>query len=257
MASGQETITAQETIEKTDFDSVYAVTRTFSLGVVGGYSLDFHGATDMKLPEVPSCCPGYGGGTGGGPVIGLSFGLPIGDDLTLLTRLTYQGSGVAMSTTEPITVRVGNEAVASTINHELTSSLSFISLEPAVEFRLDDLGLVGGLRIGTLMGASYEQIETLDPSIPYDFPGGVGVRNPSSGDISGTSAFQFGLLLGARYHLPMNNDKTLELVPEIQFTPLFTSVLTDQSWSVSSLRFMVGFSYYFTERSKTASPLKP
>ena len=253
----QEVLNQNETIEKSDFDSVYVMKRTMSLGLVGGYSLDFHSATDMKLPEVPSCCPGYSGGTGGGFILGLSFGLPLGDDLNLLTRLTYHGSGVTMTTSEPTTVRIDNEAVPTTITHELQPTVNFISLEPAVEFMLGDLGLVGGVRLGTLLGATYDQREILADNIPYDFAGGTGVRNETSGDISGTSSFQFGLLLGARYHLPMNSDKTLELVPEIQFAPLFTSVLADQTWGVSSLRFMIGFDYHFTERSQTATPLAP
>lgn len=262
----QETLTTEApkkpeppaTIEKTAYDTVYKAKRTMSLGLVGGYAVDFHSADAMTLPEVPSCCPGYDGGTGGGFLLALALELPLSPSLELVTRLSYHGSTVTMTVDEPITVRDGNSTRTANITHELTSTLTFVSLEPAVEFRLGErFGLIGGVRLGTLLGATYDEQEILDPSIPYDYQGGSGVRNQSSGDISGTSAFQFGLILGARYRLPMNADETLMLIPEAQFVPMFSSVLADQTWTVSSLRFMIGVSYALTERVRTDSPLSP
>lgn len=247
-----------ETIEKTDYDTLYPVKRTMSLGVVGGYAVDFHSADAMTLPDVPSCCPGYDGGTGGGFLFALALELPISSSIELVTLLSYHGSNVTMTVQEPITVRDGNSTRTANITHELTSSLTFVSLEPAVEFRLGErFGLIGGVRLGTLIGATYEEQEILDPSIPYDYQGGSGVRNQSLGDITGTSSFQFGLLLGARYRLPMNADGTLMLIPEAQFVPMFSSVLADQTWTVSSLRFMIGVSYALTSRVREDSPLRP
>lgn len=262
----QETLTTEApkkpeppaTIEKTAYDTVYPTKRTMSLGLVGGYAVDFHSADAMTLPEVPSCCPGYDGGTGGGFLFALSLELPLSPSLELVTRLSYHGSTVTMTVDEPITVRDGNSTRTANITHELTSTLTFVSLEPAVEFRLGErFGLIGGVRLGTMLGATYEEQEILDPSIPYDYQGGSGVRNQSSGDITGTSSFQFGLILGARYRLPMNADETLMLIPEAQFVPMFSSVLADQTWTVSSLRFMIGVSYALTARARTDSPLSP
>lgn len=262
----QETLTTEApkkpeppaTIEKTAYDTVYPSKRILSLGLVGGYAVDFHSADAMTLPEVPSCCPGYDGGTGGGFLFALALELPLSTSLELVTRLSYHGSTVTMTVDEPITVRDGNSTRTANITHELTSTLTFVSLEPAVEFRLGErFGLIGGVRLGTLLGATYDEQEILDPSIPYDYQGGSGVRNQSSGDISGTSSFQFGLILGARYRLPMNADETLMLIPEAQFVPMFSSVLADQTWTVSSLRFMIGVSYALTTRANVDSPLYP
>ena len=262
----QETLTTEApkkpeppaTIEKTAFDTVYKAKRTMSLGLVGGYAVDFHSADAMTLPDVPSCCPGYDGGTGGGFLFALALELPISPSLELVTRLSYHGSTVTMTVDEPITIRDGNSTRTANITHELTSTLTFVSLEPAVEFRLGErFGLIGGVRLGTLLGATYDEQEILDPSIPYDYQGGSGVRNQSSGDINGTSSFQFGLILGARYRLPMNADETLMLIPEAQFVPMFSSVLADQTWTVSSLRFMIGVSYALTSRERVDSPLFP
>jgi opacity protein-like surface antigen len=232
--------------------------RVLSIGLVGGYAIDFRSASDLVLPDVPTCCPGYDGATGGGFVGGLGIELPLSPSLELVTRLTYHSSSVTQTTQEPITVRQGNQAVQSHIDHELITSLSIISLEPAVAFRFgESFSLLGGVRAGMLMSAGYEQLERLDEKIAYDYDGGSGVRNESSGDINGTSAFQFGLVLGARYALPLNSSKTLSLIPEVQFSPLYTSLIEGQSWSVSSLRFMLGINYAIMSTKAEASPLAP
>ncbi|RPI66923.1 MAG: hypothetical protein EHM43_10445, partial [Ignavibacteriae bacterium] len=194
-ASAQQTLTTDEpakvapppppaTIEKTEFEQVYPVKRTMSLGLFAGYAMDFHSADAMTLPEVPSCCPGYDGGTGGGLVAGLTIEFPISSSLELVTRLSYHGSNVTMTTDEPITVRDGNTTMTGTITHELKTQTTIIAIEPAVEFRVGKgLGILGGIRAGTLLSATYDEQEILDPSIPYDYQGGSGVRNASSGDI--------------------------------------------------------------------------
>ncbi len=236
--------------------------RILSVGLLGGYSMDLNRAADLSLPNVPTCCPGYDGATGSGFVGGLGFELPLASQLELVTRLTYHSTSVTQLTEEPITVRQGNQAVQAVIEHELTSSFSILSLEPAVLFTFGDepsmgFGLLGGVRFGMLLGASYSQLERLDESIAYDYDGGSGVRNESEGEITGTSALQMGILIGARYALPLNASRTLSLVPEVQFSPLFTSVVEGQSWSVSSFRFMLGVNYAITSTKAEASPLAP
>jgi opacity protein-like surface antigen len=256
--SGAEPPKPQETTIKPAPAPIVVEKRTVSVGLFGGYSLDMHNATDLKLPDVPSCCPGYNGGSGGGPILGLSFDLPLSPDLELVGRLTYHSTAVDQTTSEPITVRVENEPVRSSIEHTLSTTTSFISIEPAVAFRVvGDLSILGGFRIATLLNMSYDQRSVLDPSIPYDFEGGSGVRDASTGDVQTTSSVNFGIIIGARYALPLNTRKTLVLFPEAQFAPMLTSLVDAQSWTMSSFRFMLGLSYAFTRSERQASPLNP
>jgi len=232
--------------------------RTMSVGLMGGYSMDMHGLDNTTLPGVPSCCEGYESQTGSGIVIAGLADFVISDKLDIIARLGYWSGSIDMTSEEQITVRMGNEAKTANITHTNTSDLSMLLIEPGVEFRVaGGLGLIGGPRVGMLMSSTYSQKETLDPTIPYDYQiEATGVRNESSGDILETSSMQFGIFIGARYHLALNARKTIELVPEIQYAPMFTSILTNDSWSVSSLRFMIGVTYSFFS-NVDANPLAP
>lgn len=232
--------------------------RTLSIGGVAGYSMDLHTATDLVLPNVPSCCPGYSGGMGGGPIAGLSIELPVSPSVDLIGRLVYHTSKVVMETREDITVRVNNTPTLSYISHELTPTLSVVSFEPGVVFRVaDGLSFLGGVRLGTVLSGTFEQQSVLDPSIPYDFNNGTGVRNQASGDIPQVSSFQFGLFAGARYALSLNAQKTMHLVPELQFAPLFTTLVEGEAWSMSSFRFMLGLQFSLMRMEAATSPLRP
>ncbi len=232
--------------------------RILSLGLLGGYSIDGHSAETLRLPSVPTCCPGYDGATGGGVVGGLSVELPITETIELLTRLTYHNTGVTQTNVEPITVRNGNTTATANITHELTTTLSTVSLEPGIAYLFgESFAVVGGLRLGALLDATYDQSETLDASIPYDYADGSGVRNQSSGKISETNTLQFGMFIGARYMLPMNSSRTLLLVPEVQFVPMFSTFVADQTWRTNSLRLMLGITYAITSTKTEATPLRP
>lgn len=246
-----------ETIEKTDFDSTYVV-RKISFGAFAGYSLDFHSADQLRLPQVPTCCDGYSGGTGGGFVGGISMAIPVSRSIDLIGRLSFHTSGVTMTQDEAITVRDGNEAVPATITHELKPSLSILGFEPGIDWRLSEaFSITAGVRIASIMSANYDQREVLDPSIAYDYDGGSAVRNETSGKIQEVSPLQFGAFIGARYALPLDRSHEFHLIPEVQFAPMFTNIVDGQTWSVNSLRFMLNFTQTITSVEKRSTPLKP
>lgn len=232
--------------------------RKFSVGLLGGYSLDMNLADNLTLPGVPSCCGGYNGGVGGGMVGGLGFELPVSNALDIMARLTFHSSGVTQTSLEPVTVRDANATRTGNITHTLTTSVTLITLEPIIGYNLSpSLVLLGGLRLGTLMGGTYDQKEELDPALAYSYTNGTGVRNAATGDFLNPSSFQMGLLLGARYNLPLNTTRTFVLTPEVQFVPMFTGFIGGESWSASSVRLVIGLNYSFISIKKEATPLLP
>lgn len=228
----------------------------WSLGLAGAGGIAMHSASFTGLPGVASCCPEYTGGTGAGMLFGLDALVPLNGKLSLTVLAGYQSASVTMETDEPTTVRVGSQAVQTSFHHTLEGSFGILTIEPAIEYRLGGLGLQAGLRTGLVMNGTYDQRETIaDPSIPYTYDDGSEVNNASSGPINDLSGFQFGIVLGARYHVPIAG--RLELVPHIAFAPFFTDMVTNVPWSVSTIRGGLSLLYAFTSRAATADPLRP
>lgn len=232
----------------------------WGLGLHGGMNISMHSASFSGLPGVPSCCPEYSSGSGGGFYGGLGSDFPITPAVTMLVRLGYSSNTGTFEATEPTTVRINNTVENTSFKHTLNTTLNTVIVEPAAEWRVaGGLGLVGGLRLGMLMSATYDQKETFtDPSIPYEYlTTNSATNNASSGDITQLSSFQFGLLLGARYHLPLNAESSFELVPEAYYAPMFTSNVTGTDWSTSSIRLGLGILYKFVTYPSDSNPLAP
>lgn len=229
------------------------------LGVSGGYNLGLHSADGMTLPTIPSCCPGYTSTTGGGVALGAEAAIVVSNTIDFLARLTYQTASATMTTDEPITIRDGNTTRETALRHTLTSSLGMLFIEPGVEYRLaGGLGFIGGIRVGLLMNATYTEMETFaDPSLPYEYSDGSGVNNSSAGELPEKNSMQFGVFIGARYHISLNNANTFHLVPAIEFAPLFSEIVKETSWSVSSFRASVGFTITLNRYEALGSPLRP
>jgi|GEM_PF-461613 len=232
----------------------------WAIGAHGGMNVSMHSAAFSGLPGVPSCCPGFSSASGGGFYGGLETDIPISPAVTMLVRLGYNSNAGTFEATEPTTVRINNTVENTTFKHTLNTTVSGVMLEPAAEWRVvAGLGLVGGVRLGLLMSGTYDQKETFtDPSIPYEYLStNSATNNASSGSITQLNTLQFGLLLGARYHLPLNAESTFELVPEAFYAPMFTQNVTGTDWSTSSIRLGLGVLYKFMIYPTDSNPLAP
>jgi hypothetical protein len=231
--------------------------RTMSVGLHASYGIMMNGVTNFKLPTVPSCCPGYESSSGSGMVFGAELMLPMSPTIEVGARLVYQSASTDFKASEPITVRAGNGALSTTIDHSLATSTSFLLLEPVANLKLGgNLSVIAGLRVGTTLGGTYDQRERLsDPSLPYDFPTGSGLYNVSSADIPNTSGLQAGATVGLRYAAPLAGG--LSIVPEVTYSPMFTDVVTDASWTIAPLRFGVSILFDVTTSEASSTPIEP
>jgi len=211
----------------------------------------------FRFPAVPSCCPGYEGATGSGFMIGAEMLMPLSTGLELGVRVAYQTSSADFTANEPITVRVGNNAVSSSIKHSLTTSVGAVFVEPTINYELTPgLYLTGGLRLGTIVSGTYDQKEMLaDPSLPYDFNNGSALWNTSDGSIPNTSGFQFGAVVGLRTAIALGS--SLTIMPEVSYAPTFTSVVSDASWTSTPLRIGVDVLMNMTKLEAVSTPIAP
>lgn len=254
----QETLTQQAVPPPAPVDPGVAV-RAFSIGPSAAMGIVLNGTDNFTLPTVPSCCPGYEGTTGSGIILGAEFGMPVSPTIDFIVRLVYQSANTDFSTDEPTTVRVGNSTVNTSLLHTMATTSASLFAEPMISYGLaGGLALLGGVRVGTVLSGTYDQSERLaDPSLPYDFVGGRSTNNVSAGDIPNTASFQMGLVLGLRYRLPMNAGGTLSLVPEVTYSPMFTSMVSDASWTVSPIRIGLAVIFDIMKTVREATPLRP
>ena len=215
-------------------------------GVFGNAHFNMHTADFRALPGVPSCCPQYTDGDGGGFGIGLLYEVPLGSRLSLALRGSYATHGALLLARELTVVNIDGASTGAIIEHSIDAGLSSLGLEPLVGYRLfGDLRFHAGGRIGYVLGKDYEQSEELiEPA--GTFENGMRVRNALSGDIPEASSLFGALVAGISYTLPMNEQGTLSLRPELLYSVGLTPVVSDLTWSANAAR--AGIALVYTPR---------
>lgn len=233
--------------------------RQFSLGVTAGYGIMLNGTPGFTLPTVPTCCASYASTAGTGVLVGGVFELPLSSRFELSTRLLFQTGSSTFTTDEATTIRVGGTVEETTLRHTLETSQGFVFIEPVAAYRIGGgLDILAGLRVGTVLSATYSQDERIaDPTQPVRFDDGTAIRNASSGDIPNKSGLQAGAVIGMRYALPLNAAGTMQLVPEVSYSPMFTNLVSDASWTVSPLRIGASILFSIVKKVEEKSPLRP
>ena len=215
-------------------------------GAFGNAHFNMHTADFRALPGVPSCCPQYTDGDGGGFGIGLLYEIPLATRFSLALRGSYATHGALLISRETSTVGISGVPTEAIIEHSIDAGLSSIGLEPLVGYRLfGDLRLHAGGRIGYVLGKRYEQREELiEPN--GTFENGLRTRNDTDGDIPDASTMHAAFVTGFSYSLPMNGEGTLFLRPELLYSFGITQVVSDLTWQANAAR--AGIAIVYTPR---------
>lgn len=221
-------------------------------GIFGNVGYNMHSADFYKVPDCPSCSPGYRDGNGIGYAFGLAYELPFSRMFALELRLSYYDFSAKLTRDENQTILQKFAPVDAMIEHTFDATLSSIGLEPMAKYQvMDNLFINAGLHIGTMITKDFSQKEEIiNPrGISFYEDGedtGSPVRNEFSGELQNTPSLYIAPLVGVSYRLPMNKQKTLLIEPELYYT-LGVSKLVDNSlvskWSANSLRFGLALKY--------------
>ncbi len=215
-------------------------------GVFAGYGINLHTAAFSKLPGVPNCCPEFESGSGSGISGGLLFEYPFTNSFLLNLRTGIIQKNGLLEKTEPEAVSVNLTEVDGEFTHSIDAGLMLASFQPMLSYRLlDNLYINAGAGAGILLSKTYEQKEEItkptDQGVFMDT--GTRRRNEKSGDISETSSFLLDAVFGLAYELPLNSDGTIKLAPEVFYDFGISSILNNEDWNVSSLRFGLSLKY--------------
>ena len=207
-----------------------------------------HGAyllheANFQLPQAPMCCEPYQGST----AFSMSVSALVRQEITKFLRLNLRGTFMPVSGefSRDQTIFVTG-ATDGLTRSTLSTSMSFIGGEILADFRIaNPVRLMAGVSLGTLTGATFSQREELIVPGTGTFENGKRTRNVSTGaEMQGVNTSQMGIVVGLGFDLPMTENHSVVLTPELLYTIASKDNLTGQSWRTNSLR--LGASIGFT-----------
>ena len=215
------------------------------VGLFGNVDAALNTGSFSGLPGVANCCPEFTGGIDIGWLAGLTYIKPFDTEWSLHVRLHYGtfGGNFMTSETQP-TIGPGGVSETATIQHDLSTSFSQVSIEPLAGYQVvDDLNLLGGVTVGYILSSTFSQKETLVTPVDAVFANQSRERNIIEGDIPNSSALGFGITVGASYDIALNADRTVFLSPEVLFTFSPIPAVQDISYNIHHLRAGLALSF--------------
>lgn len=226
-------------------------------GISGGYSFENYTADFHGLPGVPSCCPQYRGGSGGGLSAVFHWETPLSDDFFLQFRVgLLRQTGTLRA--EQKQIIDNNGTTEGTIGHTIENTITSVIFSPVIGYRVFGVGRVfAGAQGGLIGGANYDQIERLLQPKGVVFENGLLTRNHFSGEISGVRSMQGAVVIGAGAFIPLDKNDYVHLLPEVSYTMGLTDILQQSPWKISGFRVGLGVSYSFWRIPEPIQPPPP
>ncbi len=105
-----------------------------TFGVFGSLNCNTHSADFQKIPDCPSCSPGYESGSGFGPTFGLTFDGKVADNFFVGANLTYLDYSALLSRIEETKIILNDVPSIGEFEHTLDVSLASIGIEPNIKY---------------------------------------------------------------------------------------------------------------------------
>lgn len=229
----------------------------FQIGLFANFNSNFHSAGIAELPGVPNCCNQFNSGSGSGMAYGLHISFPFAANIALNFRALYSDMGGLLEEKEYEQIIINRELRLAEINHSIDAEMAMAALESSINFRLfGRFSVFAGPSLGYFLRHDYSQSEKLVKPDEGTFENGLRIRNERSGEIPEAKPLIFYICAGMFYDIPLDDDATWLISPEVTFTSGLSSVLENQDWTISNLRFGLAlkfapFSYEFD------TPIKP
>ncbi len=225
-----------------------------SYGIFVNFSLNLHDADFRRIPDCPSCSPGFLSGSGAGLSIGGLYEYPLAKDYSIAGRFNYMNLSGLLKSTEEETVIIDDVRTEGEFEHTLDADLSIIGIEPHFIYKFDDrLSVNAGLNISSIQNKSYSQKEQIvKPANRGTFIDENGndtysrTRNEFSGEMEKAASLYFGLIAGISYRFQMNSANTISAFPELSFMYGLSNIIDDplvNKWAVNSFRAGVSIKY--------------
>lgn len=210
------------------------------MSINGGYVM--HNGS-IVLPQAPTCCGGYTTAQGIGPALSLFLRQELGKALRLTLRGTYASYDASFSVDQAIFVTNATEGIT---RHTLDTRLGWVGGELLFDWRITSpFRLMFGGSAGFMSPATFSQREELIIPGTGTFENGRRTRNETSNAIlEGLRSPLLGVVVGLGFDVPMTENHSVVLTPEVLYTVGLNDLHTTLPWKANLLR--VGASLAFS-----------
>lgn len=224
------------------------------LGGYVSYEPTYYNADFLKLPGIPNCCPHFSAADGNGYQIGglyEYFSHPFGFELRAGAKF-ISGS---FNSSEKQIFGINGVPVEGKFEHILDFSTSNFTLNVALNYNVFERFHIS-LMVGTEFifdshFKQFERISTPRANVTFIDSNGIdtkkNIRNEFSGEIPEINTLHFLTNISLGYDVPLNNDGTIILRPQIYFGFDFSNMIDEYNWK--SKHIGIGLSVYFSNTS--------
>lgn len=223
-------------------------------GLYGGLGINAHTADFKKLPDCPSCSPGYRNGSGLGFNFGIVADYQIFNNVFVSSKFLYQDISAKLIRTEKTSIIAEGNIQEGEFEHSLDATLKSFSLEPAIKINVfKDLYFNLGLNVAFLLKNDFSQIEKLTKPTNYGTflnPDGSDSfsreRNKLSGEINDANSILLSPMASISVLLPLDDKGKLFLEPEAAFYYGLTNFVDNElveKWKCNTLSLAVSLKY--------------
>ena len=226
------------------------------LGLFGNFNYNLHSADFKKLPNCPSCSPGYRSGSGTGISFGILFEQPFSALFRAGLRLRYNSHNGKLTSTDTTTILYSDYLETGRFEYRLDAIISSFDIEPYTQFNIFPHTYIGiGLSLGFISASTFSQSERLV------FPVGSGTfldsngndtkkrtRNELSGDIPNVVNTLANLNFNISYEVPLNKTKSILAEPRLNYSLALNNLVESDEvnkWKINQLSGGISVKYVF------------
>ncbi|HLP27688.1 MAG TPA: OmpA family protein [Candidatus Didemnitutus sp.] len=206
----------------------------FQVGMSADLNMVMHNG-DFVLPQAPTCCVGYTSAQSFGPAISAFLRQEVTKTFRLTLRGTFAPYSGTFETDENIFVSGATEGVT---RHTLDARMSWLGGEFLFDVRVfNPMRLMLGFSAGVMTQPTFTQEETLIVPGTGTFENGRRVRNETvNAEMTGLTSPQLGAVIGLGYDIPLTENHSVMLTPEVLYTIGLSDVVEGQDWKANMLR---------------------
>lgn len=225
------------------------------LSVFASGALYAHVASFAGLPNQPTCCPEYTNTVDPGFEAGFEY-------LQSAFKNTHVGLRASVGLLrarflDPETTTViQNVPVEGEFEHQLDIDAWQLHITPMISWEPLERAFFGlGLDLAVTLTTKYYQVERITSPVGAVYNDTkTSTRNESSGPATAFNPMVGAFRIGGGYALPLNQSKTMNLMPQLWYGYSFPGFVPDATWSAHTITIGVGITFDRFDQVPVAPP---